>query len=357
MSLANQKRLLLLMVLLSCLSASFAAAERPTELVLEPVVPIDKALQAYEQGYQSYKRGQFRASENRLIEAIKLEPNLVKAHYWLGKLYREQGRLEDAIFHWEEVERLNALIKQRRAALMIKDNEYPAHPQTLRATRLTKEARDAYEKGVYLLDKGHWNGAEVELRQAVILYPANHKYLITLARVLWDKNEKQASIKFYRDLMSLKDVSLEHFLEGIDRIFQLDMKYVAIPLILLQQDRFASSEAFQQVKNEYEIEADSQIAAIGKVIKRNSGQVIINLGSVHGLNLNDEFRLNLRAFKPGRSIFDPDTGKQIGFDMEQRSADLLVTKVNQKSSWALIRREFGSGVKEGDLIEIQKIKN
>lgn len=357
MSLVNQKHLLLLIVMLLCLSVSFAATKRPTELALEPVVPIDKALHAYEQGYQYYRRGQFFTSEKHLTEAIKLEPNLVKAHYWLGKLYREQGRLEDAIFHWEEVERLNTLIKQRRAALMIKNNEYPAHSQTLRATQLATEARDAYEKGVILLDKGDWNGAEAELRQAVILYPANHKYLIWLARVLWDKNERLASVKFYRDLMSLKDVSLDHFLEGIDRIFQLEMKFLAIPLILLQQDRFASSEAFQKVKNEYEIETDSKVAAIGKIIKRNSGQVIINLGMMHGLNLNDEYRLNLRAFKPGRSIFDPDTGKQIGFDTEQRSADLLVTKVNQKSSWALIRREFGSGVKEGDLIEIQKITN
>ncbi len=314
----------------------------------------DQAISAYERGYDSYRRGLFKSAEDSFIEALKLEPNLIKAHYWLGKLYRESGRLESAIFHWEEVERLNELIKNRRIALSIEDNEYPAMSQTLRAVSMKDEAKKLFEKGIYLLDKGHWDGAEVELRKAVSLYPANHKYLITLARVLWDKGEKAASVKFYRDLLVLPDVSYEDFREGVERMFKAEMDYVAAPLILENKIKFADYPGFSEICKRFDRENTPDIVAAGKVVSRMSSQVVINIGQQDGIGLSDEYSLNLRSFVPGKPLIDPDTGKVIGRAHDQPTADLMITKVNRQSSWALIRREMGPGVKAGDLIEIKK---
>lgn len=314
----------------------------------------DRALSAYENGYKNYRIGHFNQAEDSLIEALRLEPNLVKAHYWLGKLYSEQGRLEDAIFHWEEVERLNKLIQDRRAALSIENNEYPAYSKMLQVSQTAKEAREAFERGINLLDKGHWDGAEVEIRDAVDLYPGNQRFLLQLARILWDKGEQQASIKFYRDLLSKRDVSYENFKEGVERMIKCGMQYVASPLVAEQKPRFAGQADFASICSKFEQESRNDVVAAGKIIKRLDGQVIINLGMNEGLSLSDEYSLDLRAFKAGEALTDPDTGKQIGRAPDKPVADLLLTKVYKNTSWALIRKEFGSGVKAGDLIEFKK---
>ncbi len=330
------------------------SAQNECNITLERTFPADQAINAYEQGYAFYRKGLFAAAEQKLIEAIKHEPNLIKAHYWLGKLYKETGRLESAIFHWEEVERLNKLIHDRRIALSIKNNEYPARAQILRIINQRSQAREKYVKGVYLLDKGHWNGAEVELREAVRLYPANHKFLLTLARVLWDKDEKSASVKFYRDLLNLNDVSFKDFAEGINRMMEIDMAYIAAPIVSAKKDKFAQIPEFAEICRYFAAEEKTDIVAAGKVVKRMDGQVIINIGMNKGIELKDEYSLKLRAFSPGEPITDPDTQKIIGRSPDRPTADLMITKVNRQSSWALIRREMGSGVKAGDLIEIKK---
>lgn len=314
----------------------------------------DQALTAYENGYQNYRKGLFAASEDCFIEALRLEPNLIKAHYWLGKLYREQGRLEDAIFHWEEVERLKQLIKDRRLALSIQNNEYPSYPQMLRTSERAKQANSAYLRGINLLNEGHWDGAEVEIRKAVQLYGGNHEYLLRLARLLWDKGERQASVKFYRDLLCQRDVSLQHFVEGFDRMIAAGMDYVAEPLLLQQQKRFCEQPEYKKMRDIFKTISNHDVVAAGKIVKRVNGQVIINLGMQEGLSLSDEFSLSMRSFKPGDSLSDPDTGVVIGRAPDVPSAELLLTKVYKNTSWALIRREFGSGVKAGDLIEFKK---
>ncbi len=354
-SCSGRTALLLLALLTTPLSAFSADAIRDVRMPKGDIdAPYDVAMQAYENGYQSYRQGHFNQAEDSFIEALRHEPNLIKAHYWLGKLYHEQGRLEDAIFHWEEVERLNTLIKDRRAALQIENNEYPAYSQMLRVSQKTKDAREAFERGLNLLDKGHWDGAEVEIRLAVQLYPGNHRYLLQLARILWDKGEKQASVKFYRDLLSKRDVDFASFKEGIERMLQCEMKYVAAPLMLDQKQRFAAEPAFAAMALNFSNTQDYSVTAPGKIIRRADGQVIINLGLDDGLNLSDEYSLDLRAFKAGEPLKDPDSGKIIGRGPDRPSADLLLTKVYKNTSWALIRREYGSGVKAGDLIEFKK---
>jgi tetratricopeptide (TPR) repeat protein len=345
--------LLLLALILTGNCSKISGAEK-CQIPLKPVFPEDQALSAYEQGYRHYRHGRFTQSEEKLLEAVSIEPNLIKAHYWLGKLYRETGHLESAIFHWQEVKRLSKLIKDRRIALSVQNNEYPAHSQILRIVEERKKAGQHFEKGIYLLDKGHWDGAEVEIREAVRLYPANHKFLRTLARVLWDKNEKSASIKFYRDLLVLKDVSFEDFREGINRMFQANMKFIAAPIVIEKREKFSDFPEFNKICAAFERKTDNDIVSAATVLERHDGQVIINIGLNQGLELKDEFSLNLRAFKPGKPITDPTNGKTVGRTLDQPTADLMITKINRQSSWALIQREMGSGVKAGDKIEIKK---
>ena len=178
------------LLLLFC-SLGLAAAAKPS-----PVLPpAGDALSAYEQGYALYRAGRFLDAEQRFHEALDREPNLLKAHYWLGKLYREMGMLQEANFHWEEVLRLNELIAGRRRALQIEDNEYPAERQLLTTTRRQQDAEEHYRNGRRLQREGHWDGAIAELKQAVALFPAHSKYVLFLARLRWDREDRQGAAK------------------------------------------------------------------------------------------------------------------------------------------------------------------
>ena len=332
---------------------AFAELKKPGFIATEETQ--DRALTAYEKGYEHYRSGEFEKAEDSLKEALYFEPNLIKAHYWLGKLYKEMGRLDDALFHWEEVERLNKLIHDRREALKIQNNEYGDLAHRKATSETIKQARDHYERGLVLLDQGHWDGAEIELEKAVKLYPGNSKYLLTMARVLWDKQEYQASVKFYRDLLFMRDVSYDNFLEGAEKMIEADMDYVLSPLVSKHKPRFGNKPEFSVIAQRFVIEKKAlDLVAAGKVIKRLDGQVIINIGMEEGLMLADEYRLSLRAFRAGEMLFDPDTGKELGRGPDKPVADLLLTKVYKNTSWALIRKEFGTGLKAGDLIEFKK---
>ncbi len=332
-----------------------AAEKRPDFIRTEET--LDRALRAYENGYKYYRYGEFEKSEDSLKEALYFEPNLIKAHYWLGKLYREMGRLDDALFHWEEVERLNKLIHDRREALKIQNNEYPDYIQRKKTSDKIKIAKKHYDQAIVLLDAGHWDGAEIEMSEAVKYYPGNPKYLLTMARILWDKNEYQASVKFYRDLLFMREVSYEHFKEGADRMLKANMDYVLAPLVSKHKYRFEKEPGFLEIANHFVIEKQYlEPVRKARIIKRLDGQVVLNIGMEDGLNLSDEFRLRMKAIRPGEMLKDPDNGKIIGREPDKTMADLLLTKVYKNTSWALIQKEFSNGLKAGDSIEFKKAR-
>lgn len=332
-----------------------AAEKRPDFIRTEDT--LDRALRAYENGYKYYRYGEFEKSEDSLKEALYFEPNLIKAHYWLGKLYREMGRLDDALFHWEEVERLNKLIHDRREALKIQNNEYPDYIQRKKTSDKIKIAKKHYDQAMVLLDAGHWDGAEIEMSEAVKYYPGNPKYLLTMARILWDKNEYQASVKFYRDLLFMREVSFEHFKEGAERMLKANMDYVLSPLVSKHKYRFENEPGFLEIANHFVIEKQYlEPVRKARIIKRLDGQVVLNIGMEDGLNLSDEFRLRMKAIRTGEMLKDPDNGKIIGREPDKTMADLLLTKVYKNTSWALIQKEFGNGLKAGDSIEFKKAR-
>lgn len=350
------KRSLWVLALVSSLAIFSLAYHRvqASSPFLSSSLGTDAALARYEQGYEYYRQGKFAQSETSLLEALALEPNLLKAHYWLGKLYHEQGRLNDAIHHWEQVQRLNELIAKRRIALTIQDNEYPAMSKLPGTKDQIKKAKAAYERGLKLLNAGHWDGAVAELKQAHSLYPGNYAYLLRLARTLHDVGDLQGSASFYEALLSNHWVALDIFREGINVAFEAGLAYVARPLVLRYAPRFANQPEFMSIKARFEPEVDKSVASLGRVVKKLNGQVILNLGFKEGLKLKDEYALAVKVFRAGEELTDPSTGKYAGRSAELVLGELLITKVNKDNSWALIRREYGEGIKEGDLIEIQK---
>ncbi|RCK77244.1 MAG: hypothetical protein OZSIB_3055 [Candidatus Ozemobacter sibiricus] len=314
---------------------------------------LDSALIAYEDGYRLYREGNLRAAERRLQEALQHEPNLLKAHYWLGKVYRELGQLKESIFHWEEVIRLQNLIRQRRLALSIQDNEYPAERQIVATRDRQRRAEEAWRKGRGLLEQGHWAGALAELKTAVDLYPGHPEYVKLLARLLWDQGDLQAAARQYGDLLHLPGLPRETALEAIDRLLMVGARLPARRGLRMLLQQFPGDPDLQQRLDAIELATHEEPAAAGRVIRVQRGQAIVDLGLENGLKLADEYTLRLRAFRTGEPVTDPRTGRPLGRAPDRTSGELLVTKVLSRSSWVLIQREFDRGVQEGDLVEVQ----
>ncbi|OQA09979.1 MAG: tetratricopeptide repeat protein [bacterium ADurb.Bin374] len=340
----------------ACCSAGAAGPVHPTDPrgIHDAPEVSENALAAYEEGYRQYRAGRFDDAMHSFQEALKREPNLMKAHYWLGKLYREMGRLREADFHWEEVLRLQKLVRERREALSVQTNEYPALSQLKQTRRRQEEAEEAFQEGKHLLKEGHWEGAVACIKKAVGLYPAHIDYQKLLARLLWDRNDRQGSAKAYVEMLDLhRDVDRDLIDEATDRLVKAGWHKEAARLLREATRRLAGDVVLQQRLSSIEDRGDAKPVSSGSVIDRSRGLVILDIGLESGLTLADEYTLKLHSFRPGESILDPKTGRVIGRHPDTVTADLLVTKVFARSCWALIRQDHGSGVKAGDLIEVQ----
>ncbi|MBF0548132.1 MAG: tetratricopeptide repeat protein [Candidatus Riflebacteria bacterium] len=312
----------------------------------------DTALEHYEEGYRFYRRGDFPSAESHLKKALELEPNLIKAHYWLGKIYREMGQLNEAVFHWEEVIRLEKLVKERHEALQPQNNDYPAITQIQKTLENEKKAKEGYKKARSLMEEGYWEGAIAEIKEAVSLFPKNQDYLLLLARLLKDHQDSDGSLKAYELLLEIPSLSKDIFLEATGELEKQGRKDYVVRLLRNHSSVPLDSEEKKkhiQVLEEKEL---LEPLAVGKVTAKTNGQAVIDLGMDQGLKLADEYSLEIRSFKPGEQVINPETGKPSGRLADKLSGELLVTKVFANSAWTLIRKEFGEGVKVGDLIEI-----
>ncbi|HEY9070031.1 MAG TPA: tetratricopeptide repeat protein [Candidatus Ozemobacteraceae bacterium] len=348
-----------------CVLSLFAATPAPAAST--PVHPVDRpavtqashtegALEAYEEGYRQYRAGRFDDALRSFQEALRREPNLIKAHYWLGKLYREMGRLREADFHWEEVMRLQQLIRDRREALSIQNNEYPALRQLTKTRKQQEEAELVFQQGKHLLEEGHWDGAVANLKKAVGLYPANAEYQKLLARVLWDRGDRQGSAKAYIDLLDLhRELDRELVNESTERLVTAGWHREAARILREALKRFPEDPVFADRLAKIEERGEAKPVAAGTVVERSKGIVILDIGLESGLSLADEYTLKLRSFRPGGEIRDPRTGRVLGRRPDAVTAELLVTKVFARSCWALVRQEHECGVKAGDLIEVQSV--
>jgi len=311
------------------------------------------AFQFYEEGYRKYRSGLFSESEKLFLEALRLEPNLLKAHYWLGKVYREMGMLKEAVFHWEEVLRIQTLIRERRMALTIENNEYPAEVQIGLTKQREKEAADAFQKGKHLLDEGHWDGATAQIKEAITLYPSNPEYLRMLGRLLSDRGDVEGCMKVYADLLAVRNLPKEWALDAVDCLIKGGGKIAARQGLKTLARKFPKDKEISDRLSALEEASPTPAISIGKVVQKLRGQVVLDVGLESGLKLADEYNLRLRAFKPGNPVTDPQTGRELGRTLDNITGELLVTKVFANSCWALVRHEFGQGIKIGDLIEIK----
>lgn len=61
----------------------------------------------YNNGYEYFLQEKYEMAEEYYKKAIELNPDFEKAHYWLGKVFKQTGDYSQAIEQWKEVLRIN----------------------------------------------------------------------------------------------------------------------------------------------------------------------------------------------------------------------------------------------------------
>jgi TolA-binding protein len=56
----------------------------------------------FNQGVILWNAGKIPEAKAQFEQAVKIDPNLADAHYWLGMAYVNEGKLPDAAPHFEE---------------------------------------------------------------------------------------------------------------------------------------------------------------------------------------------------------------------------------------------------------------
>ncbi|GAJ23072.1 unnamed protein product, partial [marine sediment metagenome] len=67
-----------------------------------------EAYENYERGYLSYKNGNFKEAVSYFKSSILANPNFKEPHYYLALSYYQIGDLDNSIFQWEEVIRIDS---------------------------------------------------------------------------------------------------------------------------------------------------------------------------------------------------------------------------------------------------------
>ncbi len=172
----------------------------------------------YKLGYQSYSRRDYEKATEYYKKSAQLKPDFSKAHYWLGRTYREMGRYQEALEEFKEALRLDADSAEEISAWPF---EYIAtlfhQSQYEEAIRWIEEISEVDIRSLYIAKKAHlWLGrialktgdyrkAEAELTSALEADPYDNDIYNALSRYLYEagdsaytKGDYQRASEIYR---------------------------------------------------------------------------------------------------------------------------------------------------------------
>lgn len=123
---------------------------------------LDKPHQILGEGVSLVVKGHYADAEKKLREALRLDPNLVEAHYNLGVALRELGRYDEAIAEYDQ------------AAQMYQPGDTGDRAKALYGSALAKEARG---------DKSAWDAylafaRPLESERPTVLIAMDHRDIL-----------------------------------------------------------------------------------------------------------------------------------------------------------------------------------
>lgn len=126
--------------------------------------------------------------------AIKLDPTLYDAYYWLGRVCLEDGRFEKAVATLEKLvslypddKRANWLLKEARGMLQFGGKAYAA-----------------YSQGYGLYKKGEFDAAIKKYEEAVAENPKFANAFIWIARIYFEGEQFDKAVPYWKKALELQ---------------------------------------------------------------------------------------------------------------------------------------------------------
>ncbi len=178
-----------------------------------PVPPVrtKEALTLYTQGAAHYREGRFDPAIELFKKSIEADPNMFRAHVFLGMAFFEKGELDKSVEHYKTAIRIDGTYAKahnnlgnalRRKGLL--DEAFGSYKK---AVRLDPErALYHYNLGVTCCDIGFYEAAVIELELAADLDPSFAEALYDLGNVYYLKDDlPKALIQFEKFLVKSPD--------------------------------------------------------------------------------------------------------------------------------------------------------
>ncbi len=159
-----------------------------------PQVKQNLAHAYYRLGYNYYQRGDYEQSLIYFLNSIKEYPDLINSNYWSARVFYETDDLENSLFYWERVLRL--------------DPSYPRaqyfYDKVQASIQYGKEAYNWYEQAYNYYEGRNFNRAIDAYRQAIRLNPRFSDAYYWLGRVYFETGNYQQAIQNYRKILELE---------------------------------------------------------------------------------------------------------------------------------------------------------
>lgn len=163
----------------------------------------------YRLGYADYQREDYGGCILYLQSAIEIDPEMTEAHYWLGRVFYEIGKLNDSLSSWQKVLEI--------------DRNYPKAQyfcaKVENSIRFGKEAYSHYEAGYNLYEKGLFEEATYEYRQAVRFNPNFSLAYYWLGRIYYERGNYTEAMNNWKEVLRLEpeNTKAEYWLKQAEK--------------------------------------------------------------------------------------------------------------------------------------------
>jgi tetratricopeptide (TPR) repeat protein len=131
---------------------------------------------------------------HQLKLAVELDPSLLEAYYWLGRVYVEEGMLDEAVSILEKLTAMDP--KDKKAAWLLKEAKGMKD--------VGGAAYVSYREGFNLYEKGMLNEALAKYSKAVELNPGFAAAHVWIARILLETEQYSLSEKSWKRVLELE---------------------------------------------------------------------------------------------------------------------------------------------------------
>ncbi len=162
--------------------------------VISPEAQKDLAYAYYRLGYSAYQREEYDECIQYLQQSIKISPTMIESHYWLGRVFYEKDRLNDALISWRKVLEI--------------DPYYPRaeyfYEKVKNSLTYGKEAYAYYEEGYNLYEQRLYEEAISKYRQAIRLNPHFAQAYYWLGRIYFERGNFQEAANNWQEVLRLE---------------------------------------------------------------------------------------------------------------------------------------------------------